>query len=61
MIDLRNESEDELLKGYNRYSNDLIRAKMGDKRKYNTKMDITFNSAMLSLYDKEMRDRGLIK
>lgn len=58
---IEKESDEELMKGYNKYSNALVSAKMGDKRRYNTKMDITFNSAMLSLYDKEMRDRGLIK
>lgn len=58
---IEKETDEELMKGYNKYSNGLASAKMGDKRRYNTKMDITFNSAMLSLYDKEMRDRGLIK
>lgn len=53
-------TNDELLQGFNKYNNGLIQAKMGDKRRYNTKMDITFNSAMRSIYEREMERRGLI-
>lgn len=60
-MDTRELKDDELIQGYNQYSRGLASAQMGDKRRYNTKMDIIFNKSMLSIYDKEMRDRGLIK
>lgn len=53
-------TRDELLQGYNKYKNGLISAMGGDKRRYNTRMDITFNKSMLSLYEKEMHDRNMI-
>ena len=53
--------DDELIAGYNEYSKRLARAKTLDKRYYNNKMENTFSKAMLSVYDTEMRNRGLIK
>lgn len=61
MIDLRNDTEEELMKSYNKYSQGLASAQMGDKRRYNTKMDITYNKAMLTMYEQEMKNRGLIQ
>lgn len=61
MIDLSKDKDDMIIQGYNKYSRDLARSKMGDKRRYNTKQDIIYNGAMLSIYEKEMHDRGLIK
>lgn len=60
-MDVRNDSDDELMKYYNIYSKNLASAKMGDKRRYNTRMDIIHNKAMLSIYEQEMKNRGLIK
>lgn len=60
-MDTRKLNNDELISGYNEYSNRLAEAKTLDKRYYNNKMENTFSKAMLSIYEKEMKDRGLIK
>ena len=60
-MDTRKLKDDELIAGYNEYSNRLAKAKTLDKRYYDNKMENTFSKAMLSIYDTEMRNRGLIK
>ena len=59
MIDTRKMSDEEIMQDYHRYEKGLMQAMAGDKRTYNTKMDITFNKAMLSMYEKELNDRNM--
>lgn len=59
-MDARKLSNDELILNYNRYSRELAKAKLLDKRYYNNKIENTYAKSMLSIVSQEMKKRGLI-
>jgi len=51
-------SDKELMAYWKEYDNRFKVAQQGDKRRYNTKMDITYTGAMRTLFATELRKRA---
>ncbi len=57
-MDIRQYDDTKLMNYWREYNNRHKQAMQGDKRRYNTKCEITFTNAMRTLFATELRNRA---